>query len=57
MRQDVQAHALEQGIEVIQVNSDSDDDDMSVCSNQVSVDERSLPSTDHHPRDCPNVAI
>ncbi|CAK9318417.1 unnamed protein product [Citrullus colocynthis] len=57
VRQDVQAQGLEQGIEVIQVDSDSDDDDMSVCSNQVGVDERSMPSTDHHPRDCPNAAI
>ncbi|CAK9323131.1 unnamed protein product [Citrullus colocynthis] len=43
-----QAQGLGQGIEVIQVDSDNDGKDMSVCSNQVDADERSLSSTDHH---------
>lgn len=50
--QDGQAQGLEQGIEVIVVDSD----DMSVCSNQAGADECSLSSTDHHPRDCHDAA-
>lgn len=53
---DGQAQGLGQGVEVIQVDSDSDND-ISVCSNHVDAGEHSVSSTAHHPRDCLEVTI